>query len=61
MARFVDPTFARAKYARYFVGLILWDADDLENQVDQKAWEVRPADADTVLRPKASGLSNPPR
>jgi putative AlgH/UPF0301 family transcriptional regulator len=43
---------------RYFLGLKLWDADELEDQVDQGAWEVRPADVDTVLRAKAPGLWN---
>ena len=44
--------------ARYFVGLMLWDADELEEEVSQNAWEVRRADVDTVLRAKAPGLWN---
>ena len=44
--------------ARYFVGLMLWDADELEQEVSQNAWEVRRADVDTVLRAKAPGLWN---
>jgi putative transcriptional regulator len=43
---------------RYFLGLTLWGADELEGEIDQNAWEVRPADADTVLRAKAPGLWN---
>jgi putative AlgH/UPF0301 family transcriptional regulator len=42
--------------ARYFVGLMLWDDDDLEAQVEAKVWEVRPADADAVFRANARGL-----
>jgi putative transcriptional regulator len=44
--------------ARYFVGLMLWSADELEDQVHQNVWEVRAADADTVLRANTSGLWN---
>ena len=44
--------------ARYFVGVMLWDADELEDQVDQSVWELRAADADTVLRAKPTGLWN---
>jgi putative AlgH/UPF0301 family transcriptional regulator len=42
--------------ARYFVGLMLWAPDDLEDEIRNGAWEVRPADVDTVLRAKPSGL-----
>ena len=45
--------------ARYFVGLMLWDADELEDQVGKNVWEVEPADADTVLRAKAPGYGTP--
>jgi len=44
--------------ARYFVGLMLWDPDELEDQIENKLWEVRPADVDTVLPAKAPGLWN---
>jgi len=44
--------------ARYFVGMMLWDADELEQQVANGLWEVRPADADSVLPAKARGLWN---
>ena len=44
--------------ARYFMGLMLWDADELEEEVSQNAWEVRRADVDTVLRAKSPGLWN---
>jgi putative transcriptional regulator len=42
--------------ARYFVGLMLWAPDELDDEISNGAWEVRPADVDTVLRAKASGL-----
>src|SRR6266404_2570530 len=42
--------------ARYFVGLMFWAPDDLEDEIRNGAWEVRPADADTVLRAKSTGL-----
>lgn len=44
--------------ARYFVGMMLWDADELEQQVANGLWEVRPAEADIVLPAKARGLWN---
>src|ERR1700730_9263573 len=42
--------------ARYFVGLMFWAPDDLEDEIPNGAWEVRPADVDTVLRAKPTGL-----
>jgi putative transcriptional regulator len=42
--------------ARYFVGLMFWAPDDLEDEIRNGAWEVRPADVDTVLRANSSGL-----
>jgi putative transcriptional regulator len=42
--------------ARYFVGLMIWAPDELDEQIDQGAWEVRAADVDTVLPSSASGL-----
>lgn len=42
--------------ARYFVGLMFWAPDDLEDEIRNGAWEVRPADVDTVLRAKPTGL-----
>jgi putative transcriptional regulator len=44
--------------ARYFVGLMLWNEDELEEQVRSNEWEVRAADVDTVLRAKSPGLWN---
>jgi putative transcriptional regulator len=44
--------------ARYFLGLMLWKAGDLEDQVSQNTWELRPADVDTVLRARSPGLWN---
>jgi putative AlgH/UPF0301 family transcriptional regulator len=42
--------------ARYFVGLMFWAPDDLDDEIRNGAWEVRPADADTVLRANSPGL-----
>ena len=41
--------------ARYFVGLMFWPPDDLEDEIENGAWEVRPADVDTVLRANSTG------
>jgi putative transcriptional regulator len=42
--------------ARYFVGLMIWAPDDLEDEIRDGAWEVRPADVDSVLPVKSPGL-----
>jgi putative transcriptional regulator len=42
--------------ARYFVGLMFWVPGDLEDEIRNGAWEVRPADVDTVLRANSSEL-----
>jgi putative transcriptional regulator len=42
--------------ARYFVGLMFWAPDDIENEIRNGAWEVRPADVDTVLRANSTEL-----
>ena len=42
--------------ARYFVGLIVWAPDELDQQVTAGAWDVKPADPKIVLRAKAPGL-----
>jgi putative AlgH/UPF0301 family transcriptional regulator len=53
----VDRVIASAPNdARYFVGLMVWDADELTTQVQAGAWDVAPADADTVLRTQPTGL-----
>jgi len=44
--------------ARYFMGIMLWDEDELEEEVSNSAWDIRPADVDTVLRAKSNGLWN---
>jgi len=44
--------------ARYFLGLMLWSAGDLEDQVRENTWELRRADADMVFRAKSQGLWN---
>jgi putative AlgH/UPF0301 family transcriptional regulator len=42
--------------ARYFLGVMVWRPGALEEQVDGKLWEVRPANADMILRAKSPGL-----
>ena len=42
--------------ARYFVGLMIWAPDELDEEVDQGAWQVRSADVDTVLPSRSPGL-----
>ena len=42
--------------ARYFMGVMVWKPGDLANQVSGNVWEVRPANADMVLRAKSPGL-----
>ena len=44
--------------ARYFLGLMLWSAGDLEDQVRENTWELRRADADMVFHSKSQGLWN---
>jgi putative transcriptional regulator len=43
---------------RYFVGIMLWDADQLEEQVAGRVWDVRHADVNNVLPAQAPGLWN---
>ena len=42
--------------ARYFLGMMVWKPGALEEQVGANVWEVRPANADMVLRAKSPGL-----
>ena len=42
--------------ARYFLGVMVWKPGDLADQVGGNVWEVRPANADMVLRAKSPGL-----
>ena len=44
--------------ARYFLGVMVWRPGQLANQVDGELWDVRPANADIVLRARSSGLWN---
>ena len=44
--------------ARYFLGMMMWKPGDLEGEVSDSVWEVRPANADMVLRAKSPGLWN---
>jgi putative transcriptional regulator len=43
---------------RYFVGMMLWDADELEQQIAGRVWDVRHADINNVLPARAPGLWN---
>jgi len=36
--------------------MMVWKPDELEEEVRQNVWELRPADADLVLRAKSPGL-----
>jgi len=42
--------------ARYFMGLMIWGPDELDEEIDRGAWEVHPADVDTALPSSSSGL-----
>jgi putative AlgH/UPF0301 family transcriptional regulator len=42
--------------ARYLVGMMLWNDGELEQQISDGLWEVRPPDPQTVLPTKAPGL-----
>ena len=42
--------------ARYFVGLMIWAPEERDEEIEQGAWNVRPADVDTVLRAGSPGL-----
>ena len=46
----------RPNDARYFMGLMIWAPDELEDQIDRGAWDLRPADIDTALPASAPGL-----
>jgi len=42
--------------ARFFLGMMVWQPGALEEEVRQKVWELRPADAEVVLHAKSPGL-----
>ena len=42
--------------ARYFIGLVVWAPEELAAQVDGGAWDLKPADANLVLRAKSVRL-----
>lgn len=42
--------------ARYFVGLMVWGPDVLDEEIKQGAWDIRPANVDTVLPLNSRGL-----
>ena len=44
--------------ARYFVGLMRWEPAELEDQIREGLWEVRPADVQTALPAHTPGLWN---
>ncbi len=37
--------------ARYFVGLVVWDTDELEKEIRNGMWDVQPAEAEVLFRP----------
>ena len=39
----------RPNDARYFLGLVMWSSGELEDAVEDRSWEVRPATVDAVL------------
>jgi putative AlgH/UPF0301 family transcriptional regulator len=42
--------------ARYFLGLIIWDSDQLQREVRAGLWEVHPVDENAVFRGGPTGL-----
>ena len=42
--------------ARFFLGMMVWKPGALEQEVGQRVWELRPADAEVVLHAKSPGL-----
>jgi len=44
--------------ARYFVGFTLWQSGELEQEIEDNLWEVRPADVRLVFRARTPGLWN---
>ena len=42
--------------ARFFLGMMVWKPDALEEEVRQRFWEIRQADAEAVLHAKSAGL-----
>ena len=48
----------RPNAARYFVGMMQWEPDELEQQVAKGLWEVHSPDPQIVLPTKARGLWN---
>jgi putative transcriptional regulator len=44
--------------ARYFVGCMLWQSGELEQEIEDNLWEVRPVDVRLVFRAHTQGLWN---
>ena len=42
--------------ARFFLGMMVWKPGALEEEVDQSAWDLHPADIEVVLDAKSLGL-----
>jgi putative transcriptional regulator len=42
--------------ARYFVGMMVWPPDSLDEEINQGAWQVRAADPKTALPSSSTGL-----
>jgi putative AlgH/UPF0301 family transcriptional regulator len=45
--------------ARYFLGLLVWRPGELEEEVSDGVWEVRPADVDMVFSASPAISGNP--
>ena len=46
----------RPNDARYFLGLMAWQPDQLEAQIESGLWDARAADADMVFSRRSTGL-----
>jgi len=46
--------------ARYFVGMVLWGPDSLEEEIKRGAWQVRAADEDAAMPSKPTELRKSP-
>ena len=44
--------------ARYFVGCMLWQSGELEQEIEDNLWEVRPVNVRLVFRAHTQGLWN---
>jgi putative transcriptional regulator len=42
--------------ARYFIGMVIWEPDALDKEIEDGAWQVRKADVNSALPPSPTGL-----